>query len=244
MNYIKQVNAFYKLLPNNPLSSNAQCLYNYLLNKNNELGWIKEFTVSNMIVCGFTSLSRQALDRARNELKTKGYIDYKKGTSNQAGKYLIVSFDTQDSTQNDAQDNAQDGHKVSTLNKLNKTKQNNKEKDKKEKPTELDEVLKEKVQDEEIKKALYDFIKMRKAINKPLTTRGLELAIDKLSKLSQDKEEQLMIINKSIMNNWQGLFALKEDDKKELKQKVEYKETTMTEEEYLKKLNEGGKRYV
>ena len=33
MNYIKQVNTFYKLLPNNPLSSNAQCLYNYLLNK-------------------------------------------------------------------------------------------------------------------------------------------------------------------------------------------------------------------
>lgn len=119
MNYIKQVNTFYKLLPNNPLSSNAQCLYFYLLNKNNELGWIKEFTVSNMIICGFTSLSRQALDRARNELKLKGYIDYKKGTSNQAGKYLIVSFVTQDDTQSDTQG----GHKVSTLNKLNKTKQ-------------------------------------------------------------------------------------------------------------------------
>jgi len=108
----------------------------------------------------------------------------------------------------------------------------------------LDGVLEEKIQDEEIKIAFCDFIKMRKAIQKPMTTRGLELAIDKLFKLSQDKEEQLMIINKSIMNNWQGLFALNSDDKKELKQKVEYKETTMTEEEYLKKLNEGGKRYV
>ena len=96
MNYIKQVNTFYKLLPNNPLSSNAQCLYNYLLNKNNELGWIKEFTVSNMIVCGFTGLNRRTLDRVRNELKTKGYINYKKGISNQAGKYWIVEFDIQD----------------------------------------------------------------------------------------------------------------------------------------------------
>lgn len=104
MNYIKQVNTFYKLLPNNPLSSNAQCLYNYLLNKNNELGWIKEFTVSNMIVCGFTGLNRRTLDRVRNELKTKGYINYKKGISNQAGKYLIVEFDTQDDIQNDIQD--------------------------------------------------------------------------------------------------------------------------------------------
>lgn len=131
MNYIKQVNAFYKFLPNNPLSSNAQCLYSYLLNKNNELGWIKEFTVSNMIVCGFTNLSRQALDRARNELKQKGYIDYKKGYSNQAGTYVIVSFDTQNDTQNDTQDNTQDdtqgGHTLCTLNKLNKTKQNKKE---------------------------------------------------------------------------------------------------------------------
>ena len=131
MNYIKQVNAFYKFLPNNPLSSNAQCLYSYLLNKNNELGWIKEFTVSNMIVCGFTNLSRQALDRARNELKQKGYIDYKKGYSNQAGTYVIVSFvtqnDTQSDTQDDTQDNTQSGHTLCTLNKLNKTKQNKKE---------------------------------------------------------------------------------------------------------------------
>lgn len=129
MNYIKQVNAFYKFLPNNPLSSNAQCLYSYLLNKNSELGWIKEFTVSNMIVCGFTSLSRQALDRARNELKQKGYIDYKKGYSNQAGTYVIVSFvtqnDTQDNTQSDTQDNPQGGHTLCTLTKLKETINNN-----------------------------------------------------------------------------------------------------------------------
>lgn len=128
MNYIKQLNTFYKLLPNNPLSSNAQCLYNYLLNKNNELGWIKEFTVSNMIVCGFTCLSRQALDRARNELKQKGYIEYTKGVSNQAGKYLIVCFDTQDDTHNNTQDDTQcdtqGGYTASTLNKQNETKQN------------------------------------------------------------------------------------------------------------------------
>ena len=130
MNYIKQVNAFYKFLPNNPLSSNAQCLYSYLLNKNSELGWIEEFSVSNMIVCGFTSLSRQALDRARNELKQKGYIDYKKGYSNQAGTYVIVSFvthnDTQSGTQDDTHYNThndtQGGHTLSTLNKLKETK--------------------------------------------------------------------------------------------------------------------------
>lgn len=247
MNYLTQINAFYRLLPNNPLSSNAQCLYNYLLNKNNELGWVKEFTVSNMIVCGFTSLSRQALDRARNELKTKGYIDYKKGISNQAGKYLIVSFDTQDNTQNNTQSNTQDdtqgGHTVSTLNKLNKTKQKNKE-NKKEKIIESDEVINKKIQDEDLKNAFYDFIKMRDAIKKPLTTRGLELAIDRVNKLSNDKEEQLLIINKSIMNNWQGLFALNDEDKKQLEKQKEYKTIDITDEEYLKQTQERGKKYV
>ena len=119
MNYIKQINTFYKLIQDNPLSSNAQCLYNYLLNKCSELGWKSEFSVSNLIVCGFTSLSRQALDRARNELTQKGYLKYKKGYSNQAGKYLIVCFDTQDNAQSDTQC----VHKVSTLNKLKETKQ-------------------------------------------------------------------------------------------------------------------------
>ncbi len=123
MNYIKQINTFYKLIQDNPLSSNAQCLYNYLLNKCSELGWKSEFSVSNLIVCGFTSLSRQALDRARNELIQKGYLKYKKGYSNQAGKYLIVSFDTQNDTQDSTQSDAQNGHKVSTLNKLKETKQ-------------------------------------------------------------------------------------------------------------------------
>lgn len=117
INYIKQLNAFYKFLPNNPVSANAQCLYSYLLNKNSELNWIEEFTVSNMIVCGLTSLSRQSLDRARNELKQKGYIEYKKGHSNQAGTYVVVSFDTQSDTQNDTQNDTQSGHTLSTLNK-------------------------------------------------------------------------------------------------------------------------------
>lgn len=107
MNYIKQVNTFYKLIQDNPLSSNAQCLYNYLLNKCSELGWKSEFSVSNLIVCGVTNLSRRTLDRTRNELVQKGYIKYRKGYSNQAGRYLIVNFDTQNDTQSDTQNDTQ-----------------------------------------------------------------------------------------------------------------------------------------
>lgn len=122
----------------------------------------------------------------------------------------------------------------------------NKKKNKKRKVqtnTEIDKVVNEYIQDEDIKAAFYEFIKMRKAIKKPLTTRGAELAIEKLYKLSNIKEEQILILNKSIMNNWLGLFELKEEDKKILKKPKEYKETRMTEEEYFKKLNSGGRNY-
>ena len=88
-----------------------------------------------------------------------------------------------------------------------------------------------------------EFIKMRKAIKKSLTTKGLELCIKRLFKLSNNKTEQLAILNNSIMNNWQGIFPLKEDQKKELqleKQK-DYQVTSMSEEEYHR---QGGKKYV
>ena len=55
---------------------------------------------------------------------------------------------------------------------------------------------------------------MRKAINKPLTTKGLELMIKRLYKLTTNVDEQIEILNNSIMNNWQGVFPLKQETKK------------------------------
>lgn len=68
--------------------------------------------------------------------------------------------------------------------------------------------------DKNIKDAIYEFINMRKIIKKPLTKRGLELVIKKLYKLSTNVDEQIEIINNSIMNNWQGIFPLKNETKK------------------------------
>lgn len=78
---------------------------------------------------------------------------------------------------------------------------------------------------------------MRKAIKKPLTTKGLELMLNKLNKLTQVELEQITILNNSIMNNWQGIFPLKDEDKQQLKQDIEYKEIdteNLTQEEYIK----------
>lgn len=86
---------------------------------------------------------------------------------------------------------------------------NKKEKIKKE--TEIDQIIKANFSDEELIKTIYEFIKMRKAIKKPLTTRGLELLITKLYKITTNVDEQIAILNNSIMNNWQGIFPLKQN---------------------------------
>ena len=91
--YINQLNSFYrKLLPNNPISSNAQALYMFLLNKDSELGWICDFRIANSMIMALTGLSKGQLDRARNELIQKEYITYKKGTTREAGTYSIIDL--------------------------------------------------------------------------------------------------------------------------------------------------------
>lgn len=127
MNYIKQLNAFFELLIANPLSANAQCLYFNLLNINNKCNWLEEFTVANSTLMAFTSLNKQPLYRARNELIQKKFIKFKKGINqNQSGKYQIISIvtagDTAHDTASDTPNDTPNDTAGDTNNKLNKTK--------------------------------------------------------------------------------------------------------------------------
>ena len=119
-------------------------------------------------------------------------------------------------------------------NIINNNINKNIKKEKKKKETEFDSVINENFTDEELKQTIYEFIKMRKAIKKPLTTRGLELMINKLKKMTSNTNEQIQILNNSIMNNWLGIFPLKEEEKQ--KEKVEYVINEMTEEEYFARM--------
>jgi hypothetical protein len=138
MNYLKQLNLFNELKMQNPVSANAQCLYINLLHVNNRNHWKEEFSISNSYMMALTCLSRQALDRARNELKQKGYIEYTKGSGNQPGTYLIVRFDTQIDTQLYTQIDTPLLHKcIHTSNNINKNKNINNNNQRKYKEDEL-----------------------------------------------------------------------------------------------------------
>ncbi len=127
MNYIKQLNAFYKIAPIKQISSNAKNLYETLLYINSSCFWKSDFTVANLYLMTLTGLNKQTIYRARNELIQKELINFKKGINqNEAGKYTIIEFVIADDTANDTANNTAsetaDDTADDTINKLNKTK--------------------------------------------------------------------------------------------------------------------------
>jgi hypothetical protein len=65
----------------------------------------------------------------------------------------------------------------------------------------------------EFEKTFNDFVDMRKIIKKPLTCKGKELIRNKLNKLSNNQLNiAIEILNNSIENSWQGVFALKSEN--------------------------------
>lgn len=81
----------------------------------------------------------------------------------------------------------------------------------KKKETNFDIMIKEFTENEELKTTIYDFIKMRKTIKKPLTDKALQLIFNKLNKISVNEEKQIEVLNQSILNSWQGVFDIKEE---------------------------------
>ena len=70
------------------------------------------------------------------------------------------------------------------------------------------------VPDERLNGAISDFIEYRTKIKKPMTDRAVELLITELDKLAGTTDEQIEILNQSIVNGWQGVFPLKEKGKR------------------------------
>ena len=59
------------------------------------------------------------------------------------------------------------------------------------------------------------YVQMRVKIKKPMTDRAIELAMKELEKLSGgDADTAVAILEQSILNSWQGLFALRDRQQK------------------------------
>lgn len=110
--------------------------------------------------------------------------------------------------------------------------------------TTYDAIINGKIFDDNVKKALYEFIKMRKLSKKPLTDFALEKLIDKLFKMTYDPIVQTEILENSILNNWQDIYKPKQTAKQP-KVQAETRDnvtplfdTELTEDDTLKYFND------
>lgn len=121
--------------------------------------------------------------------------------------------------------------------------------------------IEEFTEDKDLKEVLKEFVEMREKIRKKLTNYAFYLILRKLSRLSANTNTQIEILNQSIENSWQDIYALKttnnspfyknkkennlpdwyEDYEKQLNNLPKDKE--LTEEEIDKVLEEAKKRY-
>lgn len=83
--------------------------------------------------------------------------------------------------------------------------------------------------DAELNQAILAFMDFRKSIKKPMTDRAVELLIKKLNDMTPMIDEQIEIINQSIVNGWQGVFPLK-DDRPQPVRKTGYQKQTRADE--------------
>lgn len=65
---------------------------------------------------------------------------------------------------------------------------------------------------EDLREALKGFVEMRKEIKKPITAKGLKIALGKLDKWALDDLTKIDIVNQSIERSWSGLFPLNKNN--------------------------------
>ena len=77
------------------------------------------------------------------------------------------------------------------------------------KKTDYDVLIDEYTCNDMLITAIYEFIKMRKGIKKPITSYGLKKMLNKLDTLASDDDAKIQILDQSIEHSWNGIFELK-----------------------------------
>lgn len=143
MTYIDLINSFWDLAATNPLSTGQVSLYFALMHVCNRSYWTEWFPAPNQVLSVLTGLSRSGIQKARNELKQRGLIDFReRGT--RATSYKLVMADSvqtdvlmsdsvqagvqngvQKGNQNGAQDGVQNGGTLYKTKDLRQDKDSN-----------------------------------------------------------------------------------------------------------------------
>ena len=82
------------------------------------------------------------------------------------------------------------------------------------------ETIKAYTENEDLRNALVEFVKMRKLMKSPLTDRALALLLSKLDKMEATDARKTEVVNQSIERGWKGFFPLKDGGKTEAKKEA------------------------
>ena len=184
------------------------CIYGFSQAEN------QVFNGSLQYLADWTNSTKQGVIKNLKSLEEKGYIV-------KSEKYINgVKFCEYYTTElNKLLNNVNEGIKQSLTGDIKQSLPNNisldntnnikdNKKDRKKEST-YEELINTLVLNEEVKATIYEFIKMRKLIKKPLTDFALKRILNKLLKISSDPTVQIAVLEKSIMNNWQDIYEPK-----------------------------------
>ena len=207
--------SYYAIIPANvrydeDLTANAKLLYGEITALCNEKGYC---WASNNYFAELYKTSNRTVSRWVSQLVDKGFIRieiiYKKNTKEVQERRLYLSFnipmDKNDVGGIDKNDvGGIDKNDVDNNTSFNKKKERKKEET-------YNDIISSYTDNEDLKDALIEFIKMRKNIKSPMTNRALKLLLTSLDKLSNNETTKIDILNQSILNNWKGVFPLKDN---------------------------------
>ena len=213
--------SYYAIIPANvrydeDLTPNAKLLYGEITALCNEKGYC---WASNLYFAELYKVSKTSISKWISQLISRGYISskiiYVEGTRIIEERRLYITLPIEEKL-NRYETKVKEGieEKLNTpieekLKDNNTVINNTFNINKKEKETSLDKLIKDYTSNGNLIETLKDFIKMRKAIKKPLTDRGLKIILTKLDGFSNDDNTKIEILENSIGNCWQGVFQLK-----------------------------------
>ena len=149
------------------------------------------------------SITESKVRRILNDFIIDGQID--RQTSNKNSLITILNWDVYQNFDGQNDNQVTDKRRTSdgqvTTNKKNKNVKNDKN------------VINTYSDIPELNAAILEFVKFRKSIKKPMTDNAVNLMLNKLNKLTTNVNEQIEIINQSILGGWTGIYPLKEQKK-------------------------------
>ncbi|WP_244832981.1 helix-turn-helix domain-containing protein [Clostridium sp. BJN0001] len=213
--------SYYAIIPayvryDKELTANAKLLYGEitaLCNKNG-ICW-----ASNAYFAELYKVSDRSIKKWLSQLINKGYVEsnikYQKGDVKSTKRYLSLPNLGRGIKVPEGGGDSEEKFTTPREEKftLNNTSINNK-KEKRKRKTEFDSLIDSYSQNEKLKNAIYEFIKHRKSLKIPLTTLALKKILNRLSKLANDDESKIEMIENSIMNGWRGIFSVKQQENK------------------------------